>query len=79
MFADAMILKPKHCPKTLPLASSRNSQSLYGQEMRARLISKAGQKAMRILDNIIVVAVYVAVASVVLRELYRFVQKAVSR
>jgi hypothetical protein len=47
--------------------------------MRARLVSKAGQKAMRILDNIIVVAVYVAVAGVVLRELYRFVQKAVSR
>jgi hypothetical protein len=47
--------------------------------MRARLVSKAGQKAMRILDDIIVVAVYVAVASVVLRELYRFVQKAVSR
>lgn len=47
--------------------------------MRARLMSKAGQKAMRILDKIIVVAVYVVVAGVVLRELYRFVQKAVSR
>jgi hypothetical protein len=47
--------------------------------MRARLVSKAGQKAMRILDNIIVVAIYVAVASVVLRELYRFVQQAISR
>jgi hypothetical protein len=47
--------------------------------MRARPMSKAGQKAMRILDNIIVVAVYVVVAGVVLRELYRFVQEAVSR
>ena len=74
-----MFLKPKHCPKTLPSASSRKSWFLYRQDMRARLISKAGQKAMRILDNIIVVAVYVAVAGVVLRELYRFVQKAVSR
>ena len=47
--------------------------------MRARSISKAGQKAMRILDNFILLAVYVVVAGVVLRELYRFVQKAVSR
>jgi len=47
--------------------------------MRARPISKAGQKAMRTLDTIIVVVVYVAVAGLVLRELYRFVQEAVSR
>ena len=47
--------------------------------MRARPISKAGQKAMRIVDNTIVVAVYIVVAGVVLRELYRFVQNAVSR
>jgi hypothetical protein len=47
--------------------------------MRARRISKSGQKALRILDNIIAVAVYVAVAGVVLRGLYQFVQKAVSR
>jgi hypothetical protein len=47
--------------------------------MRARSISKAGQNAMRILDNIIVLAVYVVVAGVILRELYRFVQEAVSR
>jgi hypothetical protein len=47
--------------------------------MRARPISKAGQKAMRILDNIVLVAVYVVVLGVVLRELYRFVQEAVGR
>jgi hypothetical protein len=47
--------------------------------MRARPISKAGHKAMRIMDSTIVVAVYVVVAGVVLRELYRFVQNAVSR
>jgi hypothetical protein len=47
--------------------------------MRARPISKAGQKAMRFLDNIIVVVVYVLVAGVVVRELYRFVQQAVDR
>jgi hypothetical protein len=47
--------------------------------MRARRISKSGQKTLRILDNIIAVAVYVAVAGVVLRWLYGFVQKAVSR
>jgi hypothetical protein len=46
--------------------------------MRARSISKAGQNAMRILDNIIVLVVYVVVAAVVLRELYRFVQDAFS-
>jgi hypothetical protein len=63
----------------LPLASSINSWLLYCQKMRARLISKAGQKALRILDNIIAAAGYIVVASVVLRELYRFVQKAVSR
>jgi hypothetical protein len=74
-----MFLKPKHCPKTLPSASSTEPWFVYRQDMRARLISKAGQKAMRILDNIIVVGVYVAAAGVVLRELYRFVQKAVSR
>jgi hypothetical protein len=34
---------------------------------------------MRTLDTIIVVVVYVAVAGLVLRELYRFVQEAVSR
>lgn len=64
------------------LASSTNSQVLYRNDMRARRMSKAGQKAMRLLDNIdniIVVVVYVAVAAVVLRELYRFVQDAVSR
>jgi hypothetical protein len=47
--------------------------------MRARPISKAGQKAMHILDNIVLVAVYVVVLGVVLRELYRFVQEAVGR
>jgi len=34
---------------------------------------------MRVLDNIIVVVVYVLVAGVVVRELYRFVQQAVDR
>ena len=34
---------------------------------------------MRILDNIIVLVVYAVVAGVILRELYRFVQGAVSR
>jgi hypothetical protein len=78
-FEHAILLKPKHCPKTLPSASSTNSWFRYRQYMRARLISKEGQKALRILDNMIAVAVYVAVAGVVLRGLYQFVQKAVSR
>jgi hypothetical protein len=29
VFADAMILTPKHCPKMLPLASSTTSYFLY--------------------------------------------------
>jgi hypothetical protein len=62
----------------LPLASSIKSLFLYRQDMRARSISKAGQNAMRILDNIIVLVVYVVVAAVVPRELYRFVQDAFS-
>ena len=66
-------------PQNAPLTSSTKSQILYRKDMRARPISKAGQKAMRTLDTIIVVVVYVAVAGLVLRELYRFVQEAVSR
>jgi len=66
-------------PQNAPLTSSTKSPILYRKDMRARPISKAGQKAMRTLDTIIVVVVYVAVAGLVLRELYRFVQEAVSR
>ena len=69
------------CPKMLPLASSINSQFQYRGDMRARSKrrSKASLGAMRVLDNIIAVAVYVVVAGLALSELYRFVQKAVSR
>jgi hypothetical protein len=65
----------------LPLASSINSQFQYRGDMRAnsKRGSKASQGAMGLMDNIIAVAVYVVVAGLALSELYRFVQRAVSR
>jgi hypothetical protein len=64
----------------LPLASSINSQFQYRGDMRAR--SKRRSKvlgAMSLVDNIIAVTVYVVVTGLALSELYRFVQRAVSR
>jgi len=72
---------PADCPKMLPLASSINSRFQYREDMRAR--SKRGSKsslgAMGLVDNIIAVTVYVVVAGLALSELYRFVQRVVSR
>jgi hypothetical protein len=65
----------------LPLASSINSQFQYPWDMRAKSKrrSKVSLGAMGLVDNIIAVTVYVVVAGLVLSELYRFVQRAVSR
>jgi hypothetical protein len=65
----------------LPLASSINSQFQYRGDMRARSKrrSKVSVGAMGLVDNIIAVTVYVVVAGLALSELYRFVQRAVSR
>ncbi len=65
----------------LPLASSINSQFQYRGDMRARSKrrSKVSLDAMGLVDNIIAVTVYVVVTGLALSELYRFVQRAVSR
>ena len=65
----------------LPLASSINSQFQYRGNMRARSErrSKVSVGARGLVDNIIAVTVYVVVAGLALSELYRFVQRAVSR
>jgi hypothetical protein len=65
----------------LPLASSINSQFQYRGDMRARSKrrSKASLGAMGLVDNIIAVTVYVIAAGLALSQLYRFVQRAVSR
>jgi cobalamin biosynthesis protein CobD/CbiB len=65
----------------LPLASSINSQFQYRGDMQARSKrrSKVSVGAMGLVDNIIAVTVYVVVAGLALSELYRFVQRAVSR
>ena len=65
----------------LPLASSINSQFQYRGDMRAKTKRrpKISLGAMGLVDNIIVVTVYVVVAGLALSELYRFVQRAVSR
>ena len=65
----------------LPLASSPNSQFQYRGDMWAgsKRRSKVSLGAMDLVDNIIAVTVYVVVAGLALSELYRFVQRAVSR
>jgi hypothetical protein len=69
----------------LPLASSINSQFQYPWDMRGNMRAKSKRRskvslgAMGLVDNIIAVTVYVVVAGLALSELYRFVQKAVSR
>jgi hypothetical protein len=65
----------------LPLASSINSQFEYRGDMLAssKRRSKVSLGAMRVVDNIIAVAVYVVVAGLALSGLYRFVQRVVSR
>jgi len=72
---------PQHRPRTLPLASSINSQLLYREDMWAssKRGSKASRGAMGLLDNIIAVTVYVVGTGLALSELYRFVQRAVTR
>jgi hypothetical protein len=65
----------------LPLASSINSRFQYRGDMptRSKRRSKASLGAMGVVDNIIAVTVYVVVAGLALSELYRFVQRAVTR
>ena len=65
----------------LPLASSINSQFQYRGDMRARSKrrSKVFLGAMGLVDNIIAVTVYAVMTGLALSELYRFVQRAVSR
>jgi hypothetical protein len=65
----------------LPLASSINSRFQYREDMRARSKRrfKVSLGAMGLVDNVIAVTVYVVVAGLALSELYRFVQRAVSR
>ena len=46
---------------------------------RSKRRSKVSLGAMGLVDNIIAVTVYVVVAGLALFELYRFVQRAVSR
>ena len=75
----SLTVRHRHCPKTLLLASGINLQFLYRQEMQARSRLKAFQKAMNILDNIVAVIAYVVVAGLAVSELYRFVQRVVSR
>ena len=59
--------------------SSVNLQVLYRQMMRRKTKAKVSQKAKGMADNIIAAIVYVIVTSLVLSELYRFVQKTISR
>jgi hypothetical protein len=65
----------------LPLASSINSQFQYRGDMRAtsKRRSKASLGAMGLVDNIIAVTVYVVVAGLALSELYRFIQRVLTR
>ena len=65
----------------LPLASSINSQFQYRGDMRARSKrrSKVSLGAMSRVDNIIAVTVYVVVVGLALSELYRFIQRVLTR
>jgi hypothetical protein len=47
--------------------------------MRKHLLPKASRAAMAVLDNIILIAVYVVVGGYFLGKVYRFVADAVSR
>jgi hypothetical protein len=47
--------------------------------MRRRSMSKTSQKAMGIADNVIAATVCLVVTSLILAELFRFVQRAISR
>jgi hypothetical protein len=46
---------------------------------RNRSVSKANRGAMRVLDNVIFIAVYVVVTGYILAKLYQFVANAVTR
>jgi hypothetical protein len=79
------IRAPQPCPRVAPKCSlwpvaSIPSFSIVGNmRARSKRRSKVSIGAMGLMDNIIAVTVYVVVAGLALSELYRFVQRVVSR
>jgi hypothetical protein len=78
---DKLVPRYSANSRLLPLASSINSRFQYRGDMRARSKrrSKVSLGAVSFVDNIIAVMVYVVVVGLALSELYRFIQRAVSR